>query len=120
MGVISTVTTLQRRLPAARVIHVLPPPPLEHPDRLPPLGRRLGALIVRYGFVRAKLRLKWHFAYCVYVEAALRERGVWVLRAPDRARTPDGFLREELGEGLTHGNAHYGAMLWTDLDRLLS
>jgi predicted alpha-1,6-mannanase (GH76 family) len=77
-------------------------------------------LIDRYGFVRAKLTLKWHFAYCAHMETALLEHGVRVLHPPNRARRSDGFLREELSEGLTHGNQLYGSMVWEDLDRLFS
>jgi hypothetical protein len=120
MPLILTVATLQSRLPSARVVHVLPPPPLEHLDRLPPADGPLGALSARYGFARAKLRLKWHFAYCAYAEAALHQRGVQVLGPPDRARTPEGFLREDLGEGHVHANGVYGAMLWDDLNELLN
>jgi hypothetical protein len=118
-SVILTIATLRRRLPLARLVHVLPPPPLKHPERVP---RRelLNDLIARHGFVRAKLRLKWHFAYCAQIEAAIRDYDVEVLRPPDRAHTRDGFLREELSEGLTHGNGVYGSMLWTDLAQLLN
>jgi hypothetical protein len=42
-----------------------------------------------------------------------------VLLAPRPALTAGGFLREDLGEGLTHGNGRYGALLWEALDDLI-
>jgi hypothetical protein len=42
-----------------------------------------------------------------------------VMQAPHVALTAGGFLREDLSEGLTHGNGHYGAMIWEALDGLV-
>ena len=115
---ILAVTALQRSLPSTRVVHVLPPPPLEDPARL---VRRelLENLLAEHGFVRPLLRLKWSLAYRARVRTALEAQGIQVIGAPRAALTASGFLREDLGEGLTHGNGHYGAMLWEALDGLL-
>jgi hypothetical protein len=116
-AVILSITTLHQQLPGARVIHVLPPPPLKHPELV---ARReaLDELIARYGFVRPTLRLKWHYAYCEHVEKALVPLGIEVLWSPSRSRTREGFIREELSEGLTHGNSEYGSMLWEELNQV--
>ena len=59
---ILSVIALQQSLPSSRVVHVLPPPPLEDPARV---VRRevLENLLARHGFVRPALRLKWSLAY---------------------------------------------------------
>jgi hypothetical protein len=115
---IFAVTALQRSLPSTRVVHVLPPPPLEDPARL---VRRelLETLLAQHGFVRPLLRLKWSLAYRACVQKALAAQGIQVLLAPRPALTAGGFLREDLGEGLTHGNGRYGALLWEALDDLI-
>ena len=115
---IRTVIALQKALPSTRIVHVLPPPPLKDPAKVK-RGEVLEDQIARYGFVRPSLRLKWSLAYCVRVKTALTAQGIQVLQAPCAALTAGGFLREDLSEGLTHGNARYGAMIWEALDGLV-
>jgi hypothetical protein len=115
---IRSVTALQQSLPSTRVVHVLPPPPLEDPAKV---TRRevLESSLARYGFVRPSLRLKWSLAYCARVRTALVARGIQVMGAPRATLTTAGFLREDLSEGLTHGNSLYGATIWEALDGLV-
>ena len=113
-----SVTALQRSLPSARVVHVLPPPPLEDPAQV---TRRevLENLLAEHGFVRPLLRLKWSLAYRARVQTALASQGIRVMQAPSAALTGTGYLRKDLSEGLTHGNGRYGAMIWEALDGLV-
>ncbi len=115
---ILSVVALRQSLPSSRVVHVLPPPPLEDPARV---VRRevLENLLARHGFVRPALRLKWSLAYRARVRTALAAQGIDVMDAPRAALTAGGFLREDLSEGLTHGNGRYGAMIWEALDSLV-
>ena len=116
---ILAVTALQRSLPSrTRVVHVLPPPPLEDPARL---ARRelLESLLAQHGFVRPLLRLKCSLANRSRVQTALAAEGIQVMQAPTDALTAGGFLREDMGEGLTHGNGRYGVLLWEALDGLI-
>jgi len=115
---ILSVTALQRALPSTRVVHVLPPPPLEDPAQV---ARRevLETLLAKHGFVRPSLRLKWSLAYRRRVQTALAAQGIQVMQAPRAALTAGGFLRQDLSEGLTHGNGRYGAMIWEALDGLV-
>lgn len=115
---ILSVIALQQSLPSTRIVHVLPPPPLEEPAKV--MRREvLESLLARHGFVRPLLRLKWSLAYRARVRTALDSQGIQVMDAPRAALTAGGFLREDLSEGLTHGNGHYGAMLWEALDSLV-
>ena len=115
---ILSVTALQRALPSTRVVHILPPPPLEDPAQV---TRRevLETLLAQHGFGRPALRLKWSLAYRARVQTALAAQGIQVMQAPRAALTTDGFLRQDLSEGLTHGNGSYGAMIWEALDGLV-
>jgi hypothetical protein len=115
---ILSVIALQRLFPSTRVVHVLPPPPLEDPAVV--MRREvLETLLARHGFVRPSLRLKWSLAYRGRVQTALEAQGIQVMQAPHVALTAGGFLRKDLSEGLTHGNGHYGAMIWDALDSLV-
>jgi hypothetical protein len=125
---ILSVIALQRLFPSTRVVHVLPPPPLEDPAQVmrrevlePRVPRRgaLPTLLARHGFVRPSLRLKWSLAYRGRVQTALEAQGIQVMQAPHVALTAGGFLRKDLSKGLTHGNGHYGAMIWEALDSLV-
>jgi hypothetical protein len=79
----------------------------------------LETLLAHHGFVRPSLRLKWSLAYRARVQTALAAQGIQVMQAPRVALTAGGFLRQDLSEGLTHGNGDYGAMIWEALDSLV-
>ena len=115
---ILSVTALQQSLPSSRVVHVLPPPPLEDPARV---VRRevLENLIARHGFARYGRVGSYTTTYRARVGRALAAQGIQVMQAPRAALTAGGFLREDLSEGLTHGNGRYGAMMWEALDGLV-
>jgi hypothetical protein len=115
---ILSVAALQQSLPSTRVVHVLPPPPLEDPSQV--MRREvLETLLADHGFVRPALRLKWSLAYRARVKTALEAQGIQVIQVPHAALTAGSFLRKDLSEGLTHGNGRYGAMIWEALDRLV-
>ena len=92
------------------VIHVLPPPPRENPH-LANYQEFLGKLVAQFGFVPDHLRLKWYRRYCHQLAIRLESIGCRVLPHPEEACTPDGLLKEEYAEGLTHGNGSYGALV---------
>ena len=92
------------------VLHVLPPPPREHPERARHL-EEVGELVREHGFVPAALRLKWHRRYARQLAARLAAIGCATLAPPAGACTADGLLREEYAEGLTHGNRRYGELV---------
>ena len=91
------------------LVHVLPPPPREHPERASHF-EELQELVARHGFAPDSLRLKWYRRYCSRLSAQLEAIGCAVLRPPAEACAQSGLLREEFAEGLSHGNAAYGAL----------
>jgi len=107
-----------RHVSANPLFHTLPPPPREHPERsLHPEG--LGGLVAQYGFLPARLRLKWYLRYCRQLRMQLESIGCHVLAAPVQACTEAGLLRDECAEGLTHGNANYGRLVAQQFATLL-
>lgn len=107
----TVLQVLRRDRPAARLLHVLRPPPLEDPERA---GKTegLARVLATHGVLDAGLRRKWYQSYCWVVGRRLRALGIEVVQPPPETATPGGFLRPELAEGLTHGNAEYGRILW--------
>jgi hypothetical protein len=100
------------------LIHVLPPPPRENPER----SRHfevLNELVAAFGFLPEQVRLKWYRRYCRKLSAQLASVGIIVLPPPNDACTIDGLLKEEFAEGITHGNAAYGRLVAEQLSILL-
>lgn len=105
---------IKQLLPRAQVIHLMAPPPLEDPSPLRHL-EGLGDAMEQHGTLDPRLRLKWYRAYVRAAMESLRPSGVTVLPPPMAAHTPNGFLRPDLANGLTHGSAAYGAMMWNEV-----
>lgn len=102
---------IRQYVPRAKILHLLPPPPLESPSQIK-FQEGLAEAMAEHGVLDARLRLKWYRAYAGSMMAQLGELGVTVLMPPPETCDANGFLRRELAEGLTHGNAQYGAMMW--------
>jgi hypothetical protein len=107
-----------RRLAANPLIHVLPPPPREHPERSRHF-ETMDKLVTAFGFLPGQTRLKWYRRYCRQLSAQFGSFGIRVVAAPSEACTPEGLLKEEYAEGLTHGNAAYGRLVAAQLSSLL-
>ena len=107
-----------RRMATNPLIHELPPPPREHPERSSHF-EVMDKLESAFGFLPGPMRLKWYRRYCRHLNAQLSGLGVQVLAAPAEACTPEGLLKAEFAEGLTHGNAAYGRLVAKQLCALL-
>ena len=113
--VFHSLALARREAPGNPLLHVCPPPPREHPERARHL-EEIGDVVQQYGFVPVALRLKWYRRYCRHLAKRLAAIGCVTLAAPPAACTPEGLLREEFSEGLTHGNRRYGELLAARLD----
>ncbi|HEY1719884.1 MAG TPA: hypothetical protein VGG27_01470 [Magnetospirillaceae bacterium] len=98
----------------SRIIHIMPPPPLENTSGLAHLEGFAGALR-EHGELDGTLRLKLYRAYLRQMIAALNPNGTAVMAPPPGAQTSSGYFRKDLAIGLTHGNVRYGAMNWEAL-----
>ena len=105
-----------QKAPHVQLYHVLPPPPLRHPQKV--LHQEIFAQkIAEFGFLEAEIRLKWYRAYCRSMQKELGEKGVDTIKAPSEAFDYDGYLLPALAEGLTHANATYGRMLASNIQQ---
>ena len=91
-------------------IHVLPPPPLENPERTKHL-EGLDQFVNAYGFLRGRTRVKWYRRYCRELTRRLEKLNCRVLPAPPGTCNSDGLLLQEYAEGLTHANSKYGRLV---------
>lgn len=107
-----------RQLVGNPLVHILPPPPREHPEASSHF-EVLGDLVDAYGFTPGHLRLKWYRRYCRRLAEVLGGLGFHVLKAPAEACNEAGLLTAEHAEGLTHGNARYGRLVGKRLSSLL-
>ncbi len=110
LSVAAPLACLRRALPAARLIHVPPPPPLFDPMQATSL-EAMREHIERHGLSRPSLRRKWHAAYLEKTRLLLQPFAVEVLEADAAVVCRDGYLKPEYAEGLTHGNRAYGRLL---------
>jgi len=107
----ATCLMMRRLCPRAGIAHVMPPPPLEDPSRLKFL-EGFDDAIAKAGLLDARLRQKWYRAYAAKLKALLYQGGIALVPPPPAAVDGKGFFREYLSNGLTHGNATYGGMVW--------
>jgi hypothetical protein len=92
------------------LIHILPPPPRENPQNTSHIEGY--SKYVQQGlFAPDQLRLKWYKRYCRMLADRAYSIGCQILFPPAEAISPEGLLKEEYTEGLTHGNSKYGKLL---------
>ena len=109
-----------RSATAARVVHVLPPPPKEDNEHIAQNHETLFAKdLPERGVSSPQLRLKfWHLQRRV-LERICAELGIEVLAPPKRAIDEAGFLlREFYANDATHGNWLYGERILREVERL--
>jgi len=109
--VLTTCLIMRRLCPRAGIGHVMPPPPLEDPSRVKH-HEGFAEAMAKNGILDATLRLKWYRAYASTMKNVLNQGGIALVPPPPAAVNEKGFFREYLSNGLTHGNAQYGALLW--------
>src|SRR4029077_12250269 len=101
---------LRQSMPAARIIHIAPPPPVEDPTKLA-YTESVAERLSPDSLSRPALRMKWHVAYVQTLRRLLWQNGIQVLEAPREAISEAGFLRDEYADSITHANASYGRLM---------
>jgi hypothetical protein len=101
---------IRRAMPAARIIHIAPPPPVEDPSQLA-YTESAAARLSRTSISRPALRMKWHIAYVQTLRRLLWQDGIQVLEAPRKTISESGFLRDEYADSITHANESYGRLM---------
>jgi hypothetical protein len=75
--------------------------------------------LARFGFLRPSLRLKWYRRYLDLQIPILNSIGVTVATPDYTVAIDNGYLVPGYAEGLTHGNARYGALVASHLRQII-
>ncbi len=110
MTVAAPLACLRGAMPTAKIVHVMPPPPLFDPSNAS-VQELYAPLVKEHGLVRPSLRRKWHSAYVDRVKAQLAPFRVNFVEADHEIVCEDGFLKPEFAEGISHGNREYGRVM---------
>jgi len=109
-----------RKATAARVVHVIPPPPKADNDFIQQHHETVFAKegIASQGVSSAALRMKfWHLQTRVLAEICA-ELGVEIMMPPSAACDPEGFLiRDCYASDATHANDDYGELILRQVER---
>jgi hypothetical protein len=108
-----------RKATAARVVHIIPPPPKADNDFIHQYHESVFAKegIADLGVSSASLRMKfWQLQTRVLVELC-DELGIEVMMPPAASRDPDGFLAKTCyANDATHANDDYGELVLRDVE----
>jgi len=116
--VTAPLACLRSALPAAKILHIAPPPPLLDPG----IAARLegfGAEVSSGKLARPSLRRKIHRTYIDVLRAQLERLQVRVVEPDYDAVCEDGYLRPAFADGLTHGNRAYGERMAMRIAQLI-
>jgi hypothetical protein len=108
-----------RKVTAARLVHLIPPPPKADNDFIKRHHEQFFAQhgIATLGVSSPALRLKFWSLQREILEAICRKRGIEVLLPPGKT-VESGFLRPEYyGSDATHANWLYGEMVIRALEK---
>ena len=109
---------LKDLLPGARIVSMMPAPPLKEDAHIMENPEVFAGLLQEHGISSSAYRLRvYRLAYEI-VENRLAEKGIATLAPPEGSTDQDGFLLPELRLGCTHANARYGRMVLDQIDRL--
>jgi hypothetical protein len=117
---LATHLTLRQQFPAARIVHVCPPPPIEDEAHIRANAEGFGALFAAHGVKPFAMRLRMYRLMYAELNAQLARHGVFSLSAPADALTPAGGLRAELARGCLHGNQAYAQLLAAQIREVLN
>lgn len=118
LRVVAPLACIRHAAPAARIVHVPPPPPLRDPAKASVL-EAIKDLVLQHGFVPPALTRKWHASYLDALRTELLPLKIEFLDTRREPVCEEGFLKPEYAEGLTHGNSRYGRLLGMRLMEML-
>jgi hypothetical protein len=108
---IASLTMMRVCLPRMRVVHVLPPPPLESDERILKTPEVFKDLFQRFGISPLPLRVKYYLLAAAVLREALAAISVGVVNCPPAALQSNGSIKDEYAYKATHGNEAYGALV---------
>ena len=117
---IACVAIMRTLLPNLRLVHVLPPPPIESEIQLLKTPEIFGEQLTRFGITPFSIRLKYYLLAVDILRQALNPFGVELLEAPPEAVSANGGLKDEYVYGATHANEAYGELVIKQMQALVS
>jgi hypothetical protein len=106
-----------RTATSARLIHILPPPPIHNGEAIRERHERIFADqgISTFGVCAPQLRLKFWTLQATLLQELCETLGIEVLGPPAEALS-EGFLRPEFHQGGAHANELYGELLLRQIE----
>lgn len=114
-----THLALKQHFPAARIVHVPAPPPIESQAHIEHNVESFGPLFAQHGIKPFPQRRRLYKLMYDTLDRDLAAYGIESLPVPAEALTPNGGLRADWARGCLHGNEHYGAALGQQMKRSL-
>ena len=117
---IASLTMTRILLPRMRIVHALPPPPIESEEHLfrSPEGFQDNVKI--YGMTPLSIRVKYYALMTKLLLEATQRIGIEVIPHPPDSASKNGALRSEYVYGATHANEAYGALVVQQIAALVA
>lgn len=111
---------MRNKLPHLRIVHVMPPPPIESEAHIRNAPEVFRERIEQDGVTPLSIRVKYYRLAEHVLEQALQPYRITLLRCPPEAAAPGGAIRDDYAFGATHGNEAYGALVLQQMRALAS
>ena len=117
---LGTHLALRQHRPAARLVHIAAPPPIEDEAHIRAHAEGFGPLFEQHGIKPFAMRQRIYQLMYSELGNELARHGVLSLPAPANALTPSGGLRADMARGCLHGNQGYAELLAAQITEALS
>lgn len=119
---IASLAMARMMLPAIRLVHVFPPPPVESNEQIMLVPELFREHLMYYGITPLSVRVKYYLLAKQIVRETLAGLGLNIefLDAPPQAVGPAGGLLDPYVAGATHGNQAYGELVALQMRDLLN
>lgn len=109
-------------LPAIRIIHVFPPPPVASNDLIMKGPELFQAHLERFGVAPLSLRVKWYLLANQIIRESIASLGLKIefLDAPSQSSGSDLGLKDTYALGATHANERYGQLIARQIQAALN
>lgn len=116
----ATLLALRQHFPKARVVHLVPPPPIESEEHILSNPESFGPLFAQFGIKPFEARLRIYRLMLSDMATRLQAYGVESLLPPSGALTPAGGLHADFARGCLHGNQRYAELLAEQIREVLA
>ncbi|HEV6968699.1 hypothetical protein [Roseateles sp.] len=117
---LTTHLALHRQFPAARIVHLPAPPPIEDEAHIRAHAEGFGALFAQHGVKPFAMRKRFYDLMYAELNRQLGEHGIASLPPPPGSLTPAGGLRADHARGCLHGNQRYAEGLAQQIREVLA